>query len=374
VAERILVTGGAGFIGGHLVEALLAEGHNVRVLDSLDPQTHGPDPDRPGFLGNDVDFRIGSVVDPEAVRSALDGIDVVLHEAAVVGVGQSMYDITRYCEVNTLGAAVLLEGILEHRDTVRKMVVASSMSVYGEGCYVAADGSQRRGGRSRDHMASSDWEARDPDTGEQLRPVATPETKPLEPSSVYAITKRDHEELFLTVGRAYGVPAVALRYFNTYGTRQALSNPYTGVVAIFACRAIAGNRPVLFEDGAQRRDFVHVSDIVQANLLAMRRNEADHEVLNVGSGHPVSVGEVASSVVSLLGRDDLEPELADTYRPGDIRHCWADISKARQLLGYQPKVRFSDGLAEVVAWAAEQTPVDGFDEARRELALRGPGT
>jgi dTDP-L-rhamnose 4-epimerase len=371
--ENVLVTGGAGFIGGHLVEGLLERGHHVRVLDNLEPQTHGPEAERPPFLPTEVDFRFGSVLDREAVDSALSGIDVVFHEAAVVGVGQSMYDIARYCEVNTVGTAVLLEAIVERRDAVRKMIVASSMSVYGEGAYVGKDGSKRRGTRTRDQLAAGDWEIRDAHTGEPLEPVPTSEDKPLEPSSVYAITKRDHEELFLSVGDAYQIPAVALRYFNTYGTRQALSNPYTGVVAIFASRALAGNRPVLFEDGAQRRDFVHVADIVQANLLAMANSSADYQVMNVGSGSPVSVREVASSVLLHMGREDLAPELAGSFRAGDIRHCWADITKARELLGYEPQVRFTDGLADVVAWAAEQSAVDGFEEARRELAVRGLG-
>ncbi len=372
--ESVLVTGGAGFIGGHLVEALLELGHNVRVLDNLEPQTHGPGAEPPSYLTSDVDFRFGSVRDPDVVGSALSGIDVVFHEAAVVGVGQSMYDIVRYCEGNSVGAAVLLEAIVERRDTIRKMIVASSMSVYGEGAYEAPDGTRRPGARTREQLAAGDWEARDPKSGDLLTPVATPEDKALEPSSVYAITKRDHEELFLSVGGAYQIPAVGLRYFNTYGTRQALSNPYTGVVAIFASRALAGNRPILFEDGAQRRDFVHVSDIVQANVLAMTNSSADYTAVNVGSGSPVSVADVASSVLLHMGREDLAPELAGSFRAGDIRHCWADITRAKELLGYVPRVRFTDGLADVVAWAAEQSAVDGFEEARRELAIRGLGS
>lgn len=371
MAERVLVTGGAGFIGGHLVEALLTEGHDVRVLDSLDPQTHGSNPEPPSFLA-DVDVRVASMTDRDSVVQALGGVDVVFHQAAMVGVGQSMYDIAHYCESNTLGAAILLQAVVDNRAHIRKMVVASSMSVYGEGSYVDADGLPRRGSRDRKHLDAGDWEIRDPKTEEALRPVATTESKPLEPSSVYAITKRDHEELFLTVGQSYQIPTVALRYFNTYGRRQALSNPYTGVVAIFACRALSGHRPILFEDGTQRRDFVHVSDIVQANLLAMNKSSCDFDVVNVGSGESISVGEVAAGVLSALGRD-LEPEFPGTYRAGDIRHCWADISRAEELLGYQPQVKFAAGLADVVGWAAEQSPVDDFDEARRELAIRGLG-
>jgi dTDP-L-rhamnose 4-epimerase len=340
-------------------------------LDSLDPQVHGEHAKPPEFIPSEVDVRIGSVLDPDVLNSALDGIDVVFHEAAVVGVGQSMYEIVRYCEQNTLGAARLLEAVVARRDSIRKMVVASSMSIYGEGTYVNDQGERRTGRRTAEALAAHDWEVYEAGSTQRLTDIATDEEKCLEPSSVYAINKRDHEELFLTVGRAYEIPTVALRYFNAYGSRQALSNPYTGVGAIFACRVLAGHQPCVFEDGHQKRDFVHVSDVVQANILAMSTDRADYEAINVGSGEPISVLEVASAVASHLGREDLVPEIAGSYRQGDVRNCYADISKARRLLGYEPTIQFRQGVTELVEWAAEQEVSDTFDDHRRELAQRG---
>jgi dTDP-L-rhamnose 4-epimerase len=372
VSQHVLVTGGAGFVGSHLVDALLAAGHRVRVLDSLDPQVHAPAGDAPAYLDPRAELLRGSVTDAETVARALDGIEVVFHLAAAVGVGQSMYDIVHYCHANTVGAAVLLQEIVRRRDRIRKIVVASSMSVYGEGAYRTSSGEARAPRlRGRDRLEKGDWEMRDPSTGELLTAVPTPETKPLHPTSVYAVTKRDHEELFLTVGYAYRIPTVALRYFNIYGERQALSNPYTGVAAIFSSRVLNGQTPTLFEDGEQSRDFVHVSDIVQANLLALETDRADYEALNVGTGEPTTVRGVADAILGALGRADLRPSVLGKFREGDIRHCYADISRARELLRYAPKVTFSDGMRRLVEWVRGQQAVDRFDQAHRQLVERG---
>ncbi|MCX5738701.1 MAG: SDR family NAD(P)-dependent oxidoreductase, partial [Proteobacteria bacterium] len=258
---KVLVTGGAGFIGSHLVDALLAQGYAVRVLDVLDPQVHGSQQQRPAYLHSAAELQVGDVRDHAAVRRALDGVEVVFHEAAAVGVGQSMYEIERYVSVNTLGAAVLLEELVAQRAQLRRVVVASSMSIYGEGAYRDPDGALAFPRlRSNEQLEARRWEFADAQ-GRPLVPAPTPESKPLVPTSVYAVTKRDHEELFLAIGEAYDIPTVALRYFNVYGTRQALSNPYTGVIAIFSSRLLNGRAPVLFEDGLQSRDFTHVSDI-----------------------------------------------------------------------------------------------------------------
>lgn len=372
MSQHVLVTGGAGFVGSHLVDALLAAGHRVRVLDSLDPQVHAPAGDAPAYLDPRAVLLRGSVTDAETVARALDGIEVVFHLAAAVGVGQSMYDIVHYCHANTVGAAVVLQEIVRRRDRIRKIVVASSMSVYGEGAYRTSSGEARAPRlRGRDRLEQGDWEMRDPSTDELLTAVPTPETKPLHPTSVYAVTKRDHEELFLTVGYAYRIPTVALRYFNIYGERQALSNPYTGVAAIFSARVLNGQTPTLFEDGEQSRDFVHVSDIVQANLLALETDRADYEALNVGTGQPTTVRGVADAILGALGRADLRPSVLGTFREGDIRHCYADISRARDLLGYTPKVTFSDGMRRLVEWVRGQQAVDRFDQAHRQLVERG---
>jgi len=370
VGEHVLVTGGAGFVGSHLVDALVAQGYRVRVLDSLEPQVHPAT--GPAYLNPGAELIHGSVADAQVVARALEGIDVVLHQAALVGVGQSMYEIARYCQVNTGGAAVLLEEVVKHRDRIRKVVVASSMSVYGEGAYRTSRGEPRYPRlRGRDLLERAQWEMRDPASDGTLTPIPTPETKPLHPTSVYAVTKRDHEELFLTVGYAYRIPTVALRYFNIYGDRQALSNPYTGVAAIFCSRVLNGQAPVIFEDGLQSRDFVHVSDVVRANLLALETDRADYEALNVGTGRPTTIRQVADTILPALGRTDLEPQVLGTFREGDIRHCYADTSLARERLGYKPEVGFVDGMSQLVKWVQSQQADDRFEQAHRELVARG---
>jgi dTDP-L-rhamnose 4-epimerase len=367
---HVLVTGGAGFIGSHLVDALVAAGQRVRVLDSLEPQVHGPRGARPPYLNAKAELVVGDVRDRASVARALEGVDAVFHQAAAVGVGQSMYEIERYVSANAVGAAVVLEGILARRERIRKVVVASSMSLYGEGAYRAPDGrSVSPPLRSEADLAARRFELRAAD-GAELTPVPTPEEKPLQPTSIYAITKRDHEEMFLTVGQAYGIPVVALRYFNVYGPRQALSNPYTGVVAIFSSRLLNRKRPPVYEDGRQTRDFVHVSDVVQANLLALESEAANGRVYNVGTGRATSVLQVAETLAERLDFAE-PPEVTGRYRAGDIRHCVADISRIQHELGYRPQVAFGDGLLELLGWLRTQSAEDAVETAARELAARG---
>jgi dTDP-L-rhamnose 4-epimerase len=366
----ILVTGGAGFVGSHLVDALVAAGHRVRVLDNLEPQVHGKGAGRPLHLHPAAELLRGDVRDRAAVARALDGVDVVFHQAAAVGVGQSMYEIERYVSVNSLGAAVLLEAVVERRAQIRRMIVASSMSIYGEGAYETAGGARIHPGlRSEADLAARCFEPVGPG-GEPLRPVPTPEDKPLEPTSVYAVTKRDHEELFLSVGAAYGIPSVALRYFNIYGSRQALSNPYTGVMAIFSSRLLNKHRPLIFEDGLQSRDFVHVSDVVRANLLAFEKDEANGRVYNVGTGRPTSILRVAELLAKELGLPE-PPDVVGRYRAGDIRHCFADIGRIRCELGFEPQVRLEEGMRELLDWLRSQKARDRVEQAARELEARG---
>src|SRR5215218_417728 len=326
MSGRVLITGGAGFIGSHLADELLEHGYQVRALDNLSDQVHGQDSGRPGYLNPDVELIEGDVRDPEAVRRALEGVDAVYHYAARVGVGQSMYEIERYTSVNNLGTAVLLEALIEK--PVRRLVVASSMSIYGEGLYVDGEGRPVLGQeRGLQRLKAHDWEVRD-DQGRPLTPVPTPESKTPCLSSVYALSKYDQERMCLMVGRAYSIPTVALRFFNVYGTRQALGNPYTGVLAIFASRLLNDRAPMIFEDGLQRRDFVSVSDVVQACRLALDVPQAADQVFNVGSGRAYTIAEVAAMVQALLGRS-IDPEICGKYRVGDIRHCFADITRAR---------------------------------------------
>ena len=362
-ASTVLVTGGAGFIGSHLADELLARGHRVRALDSLTPQVHGDAAGRPEYLAADVELVVGDVRDPDAVRRALAGADAVVHLAARVGVGQSMYEIAEYTSANDLGTAVLLEALAESRPT--KLVVASSMSIYGEGLYRDAGGREvEPAERTREQLERREWEL------PGLWPAPTPERKRPGLSSIYALTKYDQERACLVCGAAYGIPTVALRLFNAYGTRQALSNPYTGVLAIFASRLLNGRAPRVYEDGLQRRDFVSVKDVARAFALALARDGADGLAVNVGSGRSVTVLEIAEQVAAATARP-AEPELTGEARVGDIRHCFADIALARETLGYEPQVALEDGLAELAAWLEGQVADDRGDAAAGELARRG---
>lgn len=367
--ERVLITGGAGFVGSHLADELLAHGYQVRVLDNLSVQVHGDAIARPEYLHDDVELIRGDVRDPLAVRRALQGADAVFHFAAAVGVGQSMYEIERYTDVNNRGTAVLLEALAA--SPVRRLVVASSMSVYGEGMYRDADGVPVcPPQRAPEQFSRGEWELYD-DQRRPLTPIPTPETKAVAPSSIYALSKLDQERMCLMIGQTYSVPTVALRFFNIYGTRQALSNPYTGVLAIFAARFLNRRPPLVFEDGLQRRDFVNVRDVARACRLALERPEAAGRVLNIGSGKALTIVEVAEQMAQALGIDDLPPEITRKFRAGDIRHCFADISLAAEVLDYRPQVSLAQGLDELVEWMLGQQAFDRVEVASAELARRG---
>lgn len=369
MSKKVLITGGAGFIGSHLADELLQHHYQVRVLDSLIPQVHSPEGVRPSYLHPDVELMVGDVRDPVAVQRAIANVDAVYHFAAAVGVGQSMYAISHYTSVNNLGTAVLMEELAQR--PVGKLVIASSMSLYGEGLYRTRSGQIKMGlDRSLEQLQNHDWDVRDAE-GNVLIPVPTPETKPPSLSSLYALSKYDQERMGLILGRAYGIPTVALRFFNVYGPRQALSNPYTGVLAIFASRFLSGNAPLIFEDGNQQRDFVNVHDVARACRLAMEQPAAAGEVFNIGSGHQYTVCGIADEMAKALNCKEIKPEVVGQYRMGDIRHCVADITKARQILDYQPRVSLTDGLVELADWLADQVVRDRVDEARAELAVRG---
>jgi dTDP-L-rhamnose 4-epimerase len=367
VLKKILITGGAGFIGSHLADHLLAEGHEVRALDNLVEQVHGR-PERPSYLSADVDLHVGDVRDAAAVDRALDGIDCVVHFAARVGVGQSMYEIAEYTSVNSAGTAVLLEAMLDR--PVEKLLVASSMSVYGEGRYLARGREVPAVERRAEQFERGDWDPRGP-RGEELEPVPTPERKRVSLSSIYALNKYDQERMCLLFGSSYELPTVALRFFNVYGPYQALSNPYTGVLAIFAGRLLNGKPPLIFEDGQQRRDFVHVRDVARACALALNGDGADGAVVNVGSGNSYTVCEIAERLARVMDMGEIEPQIAGKYRVGDIRHCFADITLAADTLGFEPEVELDDGLAELAGWLEGQVATDRVDDATAELNARG---
>ncbi len=364
----VLITGGAGFIGSHVASDLLEAGYHVRVLDSLIPQVHGNTPSRPDYLHEDAELIVGDVRDPDILEEALSGVDAVYHFVALVGVGQSMYRISEYTSVNNSGTATLLEQLIKR--PVDKLIVASSMSVYGEGLYLTPDGQPyNQAIRSSAQLKAHEWEMKTAD-GLPLYPVATPETKQPSLASVYALSKYDQEQMCLMVGRAYGIPTVALRFFNVYGPYQSLSNPYTGVLAIFASRLLNDKQPIIFEDGQQLRDFVSVYDIAQACRLALEKDAARDVVLNVGSGETVTVTSVAQRLAKVLGKH-VEPEITGNYRVGDIRHCFPDIREARKVLGYKPAFTLEEGMRELAEWLEKQTAEDRFNEMRAELAARG---
>lgn len=365
--NRILITGGAGFIGSHLCDELISKGYSVRVLDSLIAQVHGADAERPEYLHPDVDLVIGDVRDKAAVLAALEGIDAVYHFAARVGVGQSMYEVNEYTDVNNRGTAVLLEALIEK--PVKKLIVASSMSIYGEGLYKSENGEiVEDASRPLQQLKNAQWELMS--NGVVLNPIATPESKKPSLASVYALSKYDQEVMSLICGKAYNIPTVALRFFNVYGTRQALSNPYTGVLAIFASRYLNNKAPLIFEDGEQKRDFVSVKDVAKACRLALEVEEAAYEVFNIGSGNSYTVNEIAQKLSKTMGVE-VEQNVTGEYRVGDIRHCFGDISKAKQILGFEPEVSFEEGLKELADWLEEQVAVDNVDQAKEELAARG---
>lgn len=369
MSKKILITGGAGFIGSHLTDELIHHGYNVRILDSLLEQVHGPGQQRPPYLNDEAELIVGDVRDVKLLEQALDGVDAVFHFAARVGVGQSMYEIKEYMDVNDVGTSVLLEALMQN--PVEKLVVASSMSIYGEGLYQNGDKQTFQNARRRaKQFKRGEWEPQDKH-GNNLTPVATPETKVPSLASVYALSKYDQERLSLITGQAYNFPVTALRFFNVYGSRQALSNPYTGVLAIFSSRYMNNNPPMIFEDGNQLRDFVHVKDVAKACRLALESPKANHQVFNVGSGRAYSVKELAEKVGKALNKPHLKPKITGKYRAGDIRHCFADISKAKSLLGYKAGISLEEGLDELISWLAGQSAEDHVDRAEAELTQKG---
>jgi dTDP-L-rhamnose 4-epimerase len=376
--EKILVTGGAGFIGSHTVDLLLEQGYEVTVLDNLELQVHGKEKDKPDYLNRDATFIKHNIQDRDFLKKLVPEFDAIIHLAALVGVGQSMYQIERYIKGNTEATATLLDILAKEEHDIKKLIVASSMSVYGEGKYYCPKCTTKIYPelRTEKQLKKQQWDHLCPNCGSILKPLPTDEDKPLMPTSIYAQSKRHQEEMCLLIGKTYNIPTVALRYFNVYGSRQSLSNPYTGACAIFTSRILNNKPPYIFEDGHQKRDFIHVKDIAKANLRALEINDGNYNAINIGTGTPISIIELAETLTKLYNKPKLKPHISNEYRKGDIRHCYADTAKAQSLLKFQATTTLQEGLTELSGWAKTHgwDAIDLFEEALQELKAKNLAT
>lgn len=364
---RVLVTGGAGFIGSYTVDMLIEKGYDVRILDNLEPQVHGNK--KPSYLNPKAEFVNADITNSKTWKKCLEDIDMVVHLAALVSVGQSMYQPVRFLDVNTLGTAKLYETLLKNkrfRKNISRIVVASSKSIYGEGAYKCKiHGIVYPGLRPIEQLKRKDWEVHCPICGEYVKPIGITEEKPPQNLSVYALSKFDTERLALIFGNVFQIPTIALRYFNVYGPRQSLNNPYTGVVAIFMSRIKNNNPPIIYEDGNQLRDFVYVTDVAKANLMVLENEKFIIDVFNVGTGKPTSVLEISKMLIELYD-SKVEPYVTEQFRLGDNRHDFADISKIEKIIGWKPEVDLKKGLEELVEWSRGEEAIDKFKEAEEE--------
>jgi len=369
--EKVLVTGGSGFIGSHTTDLLIEHGYHVTILDILEPQVHGIERKLPDYINKNAVLIYGDVLDRELLTKTIREVDAIIHLAAMVGIGQSMYQIERYVDVNTRGTSNILDVLVNTENNVKKLVVASSMSIYGEGKYQCGKCSSNvyPGLRNEAQLGKKQWDHLCPTCDSALTPLPTDEEKPLLSTSIYAMTKRHQEEMCLLIGKTYGIPTVALRYFNIYGSRQALSNPYTGCAAIFTSRTLNNKPPYIFEDGNQTRDFIHVKDVAKANLNALEHNNADYQAINIGTGKPLSIKNLAETLTKLYDKPNLQPYVSNEYRKGDIRHCYADTTKAQKLLNFKPSLTLKEGLTELAEWAKTHDwgAIDLFEKALKEL-------
>ena len=374
MAKKVLITGGAGFIGSHLVDKLINEReHDVTVLDLLEEQVHGNIDNPPEYLNKEARFLKGSVTDYGKLEELVGENDIIFHLAAMVGVGQSMYQIKKYIDNNILGVANLLDILANKNHNVEKVVIASSNTVYGEGESKCGNcGIFFPKLRSHQQLEMKNWEITCPSCGQKSESISTDEMAPFNSSSIYALSKQVQEEMGLMIGSTYGINTTILRFFLVYGSRQALSNPYTGVCSIFSSRLLHGKPPIIFEDGNQSRDFVNVDDVCQALLLSIDKKAADGEIFNVGTGLPITIKEVAEIITEKIN-PSLKPIYNQQYRVGDIRHCVADISKIKKKLGFKPSKTFKQGINEVIDWIKQQKPSirDQSQKATQELKERG---
>ena len=372
--DKVLVTGGCGFIGSHTVDLLVEKGYDVTIIDNLEPQVHGPKAKLPDYVNKKATVILDDFRNKELLKKTISEVDAIIHLAAMVGVGQSMYQIERYVDTNTAGSAMLLDTVANNKHNLKKLVVASSMSIYGEGKYYCEECKKDIYPplRSEEQLKKKQWEPFCPSCNSPLIPKPTDEEKPLMPTSIYAMSKHHQEEMFLLIGKTYSLPSVALRYFNAFGSRQALSNPYTGCAAIFTSRILNNKPPHIFEDGKQTRDFIHVKDVALANVTAMESGNANYEAINIGTGKPITIGGLAETLAELYGKKEIKPEISEEYRKGDIRHCYADTRKAKKLMNFSPKISITDGLEELREWSETQKgkTKELFNQAYKEMKDR----
>lgn len=362
---KILVTGGAGFIGSHIVDKLIMKGYEVTILDNLSSTNNKPD-----YLNLKAEFIKGDVRDKELLEKIIPGFAIIFHEAANVGIAQSNYEIESFVDSNCLGTARLLQAIIKSK-TKLKLIISASNTTYGEGLYFCEDcGKFHPEIRIAEQIEKYGFDPICPKCKKPGKPISTPESIELNCNSVYAFTKKNQEELALFLGKLYGFPITLLKCFNVFGPRQSLSNPYTGVSAIFMNRVKNNNIPIIYEDGLQTRDFISIHDVVEANILAMENEKANFEIFNVGSGNPITIKFLAEEIFSLYEKKP-EMEITNKFRKGDIRHCIADIAKIKEKLGWKPKVSFKEGLKEIFEWSKTQKSEDKFEKADKELREKG---
>ena len=373
--KNILITGGAGFIGSNLALKLIDKGYTITVLDNLSPQIHGENPTEtsPLYLSikDKVKFILGTVTSEEDWKKAIEGQDAIVHYAAETGTGQSMYEVKKYIDVNINGTALLLDLLVNTTHNVKKVVVASSRSIYGEGKYMSKElGAVYPTQRTAEYMDKNDFEVKYPGSS-ALTLVGTDETSKIHPSSVYGITKQNQEQMVLTVCPTIGIAGVAFRYQNVYGPGQSLKNPYTGILSIFSTQIKNGNGINIFEDGKETRDFVFIDDVVDATILGLEKEEANNEVFNVGTGVATDVLEVANGLIKNYGVD-VPVAVSGNYRLGDIRHNYADLTKIKTFLGFEPKVTFEQGLAKFTQWVnTQEVQEDQYQKSIDEMKAKG---
>jgi len=370
--SRVLVTGGCGFIGSFVTDTFVNDGFPVTVIDNLTPQVHPKGV--PDYFNPSADLIRADIRDAEAVRGALKDVDTVIHCAGAVGVGQSMYEVQHYIDVNVTGTACLLQEIIDRKTPLKKFIVYTSMTGYGEGLYRRkSDGRLLRPGiRTQEGINESGWEPVCPESGEILEATPITEDAELQAKNIYALSKRYQEQLCLEIGLAYSFPVTCLRLFNVYGPRQSLNNPYTGVLAIFLGALKSGRIPRIYEDGFQTRDFVSVHDVVRATILALEKPLSDGEIINIGTGIPRSIREIAKVMAQLLGMEEIDAEITGQFRKGDIRHCSADITRARNLLNFEPEIDWEESLREIINWSeSEEIVQQDLERAHEELKERG---